>query len=72
MRSRAAWRIASKCVVGVAGRRSRDALPATLLYVYYGVKAGGWPAIADYEQSLARNAGKLMFIGLVGSPPPWS
>ena len=31
-------------------------LPATLLYAFYGVKAHGWPAIADYEQSLAANS----------------
>lgn len=52
-----AWPVAAAAIL----------LPATLLYVFYGVKAHGWPAIADYEQSLAINAHKLTFIAVVGS-----
>ena len=37
-------------------------VPATLLYLFYGFKQGGWPAIAEYEASLATNAGKLALI----------
>lgn len=42
-------------------------VPATLLYVVYGIRAGGWPAIAEYEQSLAAHAGKLVFLAVTGA-----
>lgn len=42
-------------------------LPATALYIYYGVKAGGWPSIAVYEAALAAQSKKLALIGGFGT-----
>lgn len=52
-----AWPIAAAAMV----------VPMTALYVYYGYKVHGWPAIADYEQSLAANAGTLTFLAVAGA-----
>lgn len=42
-------------------------IPMTLLYGYFGIKTHDWPAIVDYEQSLAANAPKLLFLAVIGS-----
>jgi hypothetical protein len=52
-----AWPVAAAAMV----------VPMTALYIYCGYKAHGWPVIADYEQSLAANAGTLLFIAIVGA-----
>lgn len=53
----AAWPVAAAAMI----------IPATLLYALYGVKAGGWPSIAEYEQSLAAHASKLLTIAGIGA-----
>lgn len=52
-----AWPIAAAAMI----------VPMTALYVLYGYKKHGWPAIADYEQSLAANAGTLVLLAIVGA-----
>lgn len=42
-------------------------VPMTLLYVYFGFKLKDWPAIADYEQSIASNASELLIVAVIGS-----
>ncbi|HUS33264.1 MAG TPA: hypothetical protein VMZ53_32400 [Kofleriaceae bacterium] len=52
-----AWPIAALAMIG----------PATLVYIYYGMKAGGWPSIAAYEAALSLHAKKLAFVGGLGT-----
>jgi hypothetical protein len=41
-------------------------LPVTALYALYGVRAGGWPVIADFETSVAAHAGILTASAVAG------
>jgi hypothetical protein len=52
----AAWPVAAASVM----------LPVSALYLVQGIKAGGWPSIANYEASLARHGGHLAIIAAVG------
>ncbi|HSD90848.1 MAG TPA: hypothetical protein VLB44_25160 [Kofleriaceae bacterium] len=52
----AAWPVAAAALL----------LPATIIYLVQGVKAGGWPSIANYESSIAAHGAHLAIVGAVG------
>ncbi|HTL34110.1 MAG TPA: hypothetical protein VL326_13365 [Kofleriaceae bacterium] len=52
----AAWPVAAASVL----------LPVTGLYLVQGIKAHGWPSIANFESSLARHGSHLAIIAAVG------
>lgn len=41
-------------------------LPVTALYIYQGVRAGGWPSITDYEASLALHTKAFVGTAIAG------